>query len=284
MSSSLTLLSEIRQSAERRPYEILKLAEPLLNKGTITQAGDDVWVVYEQIFMAAIDEGEIELAKTILAILHKRFDGSQRVKRLYGLVNEAAGHPDEAKKLYTEMLDKDPTNILAHKRMIAILKSQGQYTMAIKELVSYLDTHANDFEGWLELSHLYLDQHLYLQAAFCLEEVILQQPANHYFHLGYAEVNYTMGRLDIALKEYLRVVELSTDNVRGFYGVKLTADRILDLIAIKPKKDQLQFSLDAVPQKATLERLSQLATERLSSVYNGAGVAPKKTLEEWLKL
>ncbi|KAJ1840472.1 tetratricopeptide repeat domain-containing protein, partial [Coemansia sp. RSA 486] len=151
MSSSLALLAEIRQSSERRPFEVLKLAEPLLNKGSITQAGDDVWVVYEQIFLSAIDEGQIELAKAILIILQKRFSGSQRVKRLYGLINEAAGHPDESKMLYNEIIDKDETNVLACKRVIAMLKAQGKYAQAIKELVSYLDIYANDYEGWLEL-------------------------------------------------------------------------------------------------------------------------------------
>ncbi|KAJ1801819.1 tetratricopeptide repeat domain-containing protein [Coemansia sp. RSA 2599] len=92
-----------------------------------------------------------------------------------------------------------------------------------------------------------------------------------------------MGRLDFALKEYLRVVELSTDNVRGFYGVKLTADRILDLVKNKPKKDQLHFSLDSIPQQSTLERLSLLATERLVGAYSGACAACKTVNEQWLK-
>ncbi|KAJ1966280.1 tetratricopeptide repeat domain-containing protein [Dipsacomyces acuminosporus] len=284
MSTALALLAEIRQSSERRSYEVLKLAEPLLNKGTIKQAGDDIWLVYEQIFIAAVDEGQIELAKAILEILYKRFKGSQRVKRLYGLVNESLGYNDVAKKLYDEMLSQDETNILANKRQIAILKSSGQYPQAIEQLNSYLDTHSNDFEAWLELAHLYLQQHLYHQAAFCLEEVILQQPANYYFHLQYAEIQYTMGNLDVALKEYLRVVELSTDNVRGFYGVKLTADRILELMKSKPKRGQQQpLRFENIPQQATLERLSQLATERLVSSYNGAGEACRKVAEAWLK-
>ncbi|KAJ2489622.1 tetratricopeptide repeat domain-containing protein [Coemansia sp. RSA 2050] len=203
---------------------------------------------------------------------------SQRVKRLSGLVKEAMGRSAEAKALYTEMLDKDATNVLASKRLIAILKSQGQTALAISELVTYLDTHGNDFEAWLELSHLYLSQHLYPQAAFCLEEVILQQPANHYFHLQYAELQYTMGNLDLALKEYLRVVELSTDNVRGFYGVKLTADRLM-----AESKTNKGSKKEHVPQPATLGRLSELATERLVSAYNRAGDTPRKTAENWLK-
>ncbi|KAJ2615284.1 tetratricopeptide repeat domain-containing protein [Coemansia sp. RSA 1365] len=281
MSSAAELLSDIRQSSERRPFEVLKLAEPLLNTGKISRA-DDVWLVYEQVFTAAIDEGQIELAKTILTILHKRFNDSQRVRRLYGMINEAVGHPSEAKQLYTQMLDADETNVLASKRLIALLKAEGHTKEAISQLVTYLDTHANDFEAWLELCSLYLRHHLYPQAAFCIEEVILLQPANHYFHLCYAEICYTMGNLGTALKEYLRVVELSTDNVRGFYGVKLVADRILEL-GNRPKKEQQDTVLGDVPQSATLQRLSQLATERLVHAYNRASESSRKTAEAWLK-
>ncbi|KAJ2157907.1 tetratricopeptide repeat domain-containing protein [Coemansia sp. RSA 552] len=282
MSVVLGLLAEIRQSSERRPFEVLKLAEPLLNANQEKRAGDDVWLVYEQVFVAAIDEGQLEVAKAVLALLHKRFQGgSQRVKRLYGMINEAAGHPDEAKKIYDEMLVADETNVLAHKRLVALLKGSGQQLEAIAMLVQYVDTHSNDFEAWLELSSLYLARALYPQAAFCLEEVILQQPANHYFHQCYAEINYTMGRLDIALKEFLRVVELSTDNVRGFYGVKLVADRIAELRAA-PKRDA-GFRLEDAPQPATLQRLAQLATERLVAIYNGAGETSRRTTEAWLK-
>ncbi|KAJ1671221.1 tetratricopeptide repeat domain-containing protein, partial [Coemansia sp. RSA 25] len=244
----------------RRSFEVLKLAEPLMLKGS-----------------------------SVLFLLDTRFNGSQRVKRLSGLVKEALGQSDEAHALYTEMLDKDATNVLASKRLIALLKAQGHIQQAIKELVTYLDTHGNDFEAWLELAHLYLAQHMYPQAAFCLEEVILQQPANHYFHLHYAELQYTMGHLDVALKEYLRVVELSTDNVRGFYGVKLTADRMLAEAKKgkgSGKKDQQSSNalrMDIVPQQATLERLSELATERLVSAYNRAGESSKKAAEKWLK-
>ncbi|KAJ1853208.1 tetratricopeptide repeat domain-containing protein [Coemansia sp. RSA 1822] len=281
MSSSLELLAEIRQSSERRPFAVLKLAEPLLNTSGVSRAGDDAWLVYEQVFVSAIDEGQIELAKAVLVILRTRFPSSQRVKRLYGMINEAVGHPDEAKTIYKEMLETDETNVLASKRLIALLKAYGHIGETVKQLVAYLDIHNNDFEAWLELSNLYLTQSLYPQAAFCMEEVILQQPANHYFHLCYAEISYSMGNFDLALKEYLRVVELSTDNVRGFYGIKLVADRIRDVRA-KPKRDQ-NARIDDAPQPATLDRLSQLATERLVAAYNSANDTCKKTAEEWLK-
>ncbi|KAJ2452390.1 tetratricopeptide repeat domain-containing protein [Coemansia sp. RSA 2336] len=282
MSAALSLLADIRQSSERRPLAVLKLAEPLLNaQSSIASNSDDVYLVYEQVFIAALDEGQIELAKALLVLLRKRFTSSERVKRLYGMINECVGHPEEAQLIYSQMHEKDNTNVLAHKRLIALLKSQGQLGEAIKMLVSYLDTHTNDFEAWLELSCLYLNAHMYPQAAFCLEEVILQQPANHYFHLCYAEVNYTMGNLALALKEFLRVVELSTDNVRGFYGVKLVSDRIRALREL-PKKEQPPGIVGA-PQPATLDRLSQLATERLAAAYSSANDVCRKTAESWLK-
>ncbi|KAJ2395719.1 tetratricopeptide repeat domain-containing protein [Coemansia sp. RSA 2603] len=287
--SSLALLAEIRQSSERRPYAVLKLAEPLLNRGEISSTSEDTWLVYEQVLLAALDEGQQTLADSLLGLLRTRFPTSHRVQRLEGLVKEAMGNPDDARALYNTVVSADPTNVLVLKRIIALLIAQDKPSLAIKELVAYLDTHGNDFEAWIQLSHLYLDHHMYRQAAFCLEEVILQQPANHYFHLCYAEICYTMGSLDLALKEYLRVVELATDNVRGFYGVKLTADRLIELRAAgaaKSRRDaQLPFSLDAVPQLPVLEKLSQLATERLVATYsaNNAASTPTKALEDWLK-
>ncbi|KAJ2365675.1 tetratricopeptide repeat domain-containing protein [Coemansia sp. RSA 2611] len=279
MSSSLHLLADIRQSSERRPFSVLQLAEPLLNTNSVS-ATDDAYLVYEQVFISAIDERQIELAKALLLLLRKRFPASLRVKRLYGMINEAVGHPDEAQSIYTEMLATDPTNVLASKRLIALLKAAGHTDEAVAQLAAYLDTHSNDFEAWLELAHLYMRNHRLAQAAFCLEEVILQQPANHYFHLCYAELCYSMGRLDLALKEYLRVVELSTDNLRAFYGVKLVADRIRELRA-RSKKDPA-LCIDDAPQPATLDRLAQLATERLVAIYSRANQVTKTTAELWL--
>ncbi|KAJ2026823.1 hypothetical protein H4S03_008515, partial [Coemansia sp. S3946] len=72
MSNSLALLAEIRQSSERRPFEVPKLAEPLMLKRSVSQAGDDAWLVYEQIILAALDEGQVDLAKSVLFILDTR--------------------------------------------------------------------------------------------------------------------------------------------------------------------------------------------------------------------
>ena len=46
----------------------------------------------------------------------------------------------------------------------------------------------SDSEAWLELCDLYLYEHDYAKAAFCMEELILANPHNHLFHQRYAEV------------------------------------------------------------------------------------------------
>lgn len=56
-----------------------------------------------------------------------------------------------------------------------------------------------DYEAWNELCDLYLSQHDYNNAAFCLEELIMSNPHNHLFHQKYAEVTvHARGSLLVA--------------------------------------------------------------------------------------
>lgn len=48
-----------------------------------------------------------------------------------------------------------------------------------------------DQDAWNELCDLYLLEQEYPKAAFCMEELILQNPHNHLFHLRFAEIKYT---------------------------------------------------------------------------------------------
>lgn len=47
---------------------------------------------------------------------------------------------------------------------------------AIDALTELLESSPIDIEAWMELSGLYLDEGLYSQAVFCLEEVLLIAP------------------------------------------------------------------------------------------------------------
>lgn len=54
-----------------------------------------------------------------------------------------------------------------------------------------------------------------------MEEVLMLQPQNHIFHLKYAEILYTQDNIQLAMKQFCRVVELCRDHVRGLYGIKM---------------------------------------------------------------
>jgi len=142
-------------------------------------------------------------------------------------------------------------------------------------LSQYLDAFYNDAESWLELSSLYLSYHLYKQAGFCLEELILLQPQNHLYHLKYAEILYTsdnITNITLALKEFCRVVELCEDHVRALYGIKLCTSRLL----------LPSLSIDV----KTISDLNSLANERLSKVYskdNNSSGELRQVIRDWLK-
>lgn len=91
----------------------------------------------------------------------------------------------------------------------------------IDALTKYLDTYYDDHEAWLELCDTYLSKHLYDQAAYCCEEIIILQPSNHICFLKYAEILYTLNLFPLAFKHYCKVLELCTDNVRALYGLQL---------------------------------------------------------------
>ncbi|KAG1472453.1 hypothetical protein G6F56_001531 [Rhizopus delemar] len=187
--------------------------------------------------------------------LKDRFtESSFRFRRLLGMRYEAEGKLNEAQEVYDSILKEDETNLLASKRQIALLKANHKEKEMIQALTKYLDTYYDDCEAWLELSEAYNNRHMYEQAAFCCEEMILLQPSNHIFYLKYAEICYTMNQFPLALKHYCKVLELCEDHVRALYGLHLCATKV-------------QGS----------EELHALATERLLAVHK-----PTKILQDYL--
>ncbi|CAG8469305.1 6999_t:CDS:2 [Acaulospora morrowiae] len=277
---AIETLHELRKSGERKSELVISLGGRLIREGYIGKLGDDVWSVYEQIFVAALDHREEALAKTCLENLEKRFPNSPRVKILEGMKLEAEEKLDDALKLYDEILEEDDSNIAATKRRIAIFKAKGQDQQAMEALSHYLDAFYNDAEAWLELSSLYLNYHLYKQAGFCLEELILLQPQNHLYHLKYAEILYTCDNIDnitLALKEFCRVVELCEDHVRALYGIKLVFNlSSVSIISFSTNfcvciyqctSRLLSVRTSSIDVK-TISELNSLASERISKVYS----------------
>ncbi|KAF9084289.1 ER membrane complex subunit 2 [Mortierella sp. GBA35] len=268
MVNAAKVLQDLRAAAERKPDVVVRLGKPLIDSGAVLKLDADAWLVYEQVAIAALDISDDALAERCIQALEKKFPGSARVRRLHGMQLEAQGKLNEAGLIYKAILEEDETNVLASKRQVMLLRAMGLPSEAIAALVKYLDINYTDFEGWLQLADLYLGELMYGQAAFCMEEVLMLQPQNHIFHLKYAEILYTQDSIQLALKQFCRVVELCKDHVRGLYGIKMCASRLLKA---SPSKDA------AMTSQEDLQAMDLLATERLIALYGAPGAAAESS-------
>ncbi|KAL1917100.1 uncharacterized protein VTP21DRAFT_5298 [Calcarisporiella thermophila] len=269
-TEAINRLQELRQTGERQPDFVVTIGKDLLHSGGANKMGDEVWNFYEQLCIAALDVGDMALADNCLSRLKKRFPRSARVKRLEGMTLEAEGKLEEAQQIYTKILEEDETDSAVLKRGIAIRIAKGEMAEAIAALNSYLEFYYNDPEAWGELCSLYMREHMYQQASHCAEELILLQPHNHLHHLRHAEIQRTLGNLDVALKAFCRVVEMCTDHVRALYGMQACSAQLLR---------------ESGGKGEYLAELNELATERLLDVYS-RGNAPdhvKQVVRKWVE-
>lgn len=88
----------------------------------------------------------------------------------------------------------------------------------IHVLVQYLDTYYTDLAGWLSLATAYAHLALYAQALAALAHAVVLAPSDPWVALKYAETAYTAGEVVLACKEFLRVVEMSTEEEEGEEG------------------------------------------------------------------
>lgn len=131
--SILTLLKTIRLNKIRESRLVIEYGSLAL-KSYGSSLGDEKWTILEQVFLAALDTGNSELADSCIQELILKFKDSSRVSRLLGMQNECLSHFDAAHETYSKMLEENPANALALKRKVAIFKSQGQMPEAVKEL------------------------------------------------------------------------------------------------------------------------------------------------------
>uniref|UniRef100_A0A8C2ZPR0 ER membrane protein complex subunit 2 n=1 Tax=Cyclopterus lumpus TaxID=8103 RepID=A0A8C2ZPR0_CYCLU len=265
-------LRKWREDNCRNSEQIVDVGEELISEHA-SKLGDDVWIIYEQVMIAALDCSRDDLALTCLQELRKQFPDSHRVKRLSGMRLEALERYDEANKHYEAILQDDPTNTAARKRKISILKAQGKNAEAIRELNEYLEQFVGDQEAWHELSELYINEHDYGKAAFCLEELMMTNPHNHLYCEQYAEVKYTQGgleNLELSRKYFAQALRLNNRNMRALFGLYMSASHIAasPKVSAKVKKDNMKYASWAATQINRAYKVSRVTTVMtVSSVY-----------------
>jgi tetratricopeptide (TPR) repeat protein len=171
----------------RRSDDIIELWEAFIHDSNPNDLGDERWMILEQVVVAAYDTHRPDVVEDCLKELATMFDGmsSFRMRRLQAMKAEMVEEYDVAIDILDSILEEDDANSAARKRKVAILKAQGENAKAISELNRYLKDFMADGEAWMELSDLYILEQDYAKAAFCCEELILQNPHNHLYYQRY---------------------------------------------------------------------------------------------------
>ncbi|VDK32330.1 unnamed protein product [Taenia asiatica] len=274
---ALSELREIRENNLRKSATVVRLwtsdIEPKIHR-----LGNEKWIILEQVLIAALDVGNLDLAQVCLNHLRKRFPDSSRVKRLHGMYLEALNQTDEARNIYKQILDKETTDVVARKRLITIFKAQGCINSAIDELNKYLKIFMADVEAWGELSDLYLAQGDYKHAAFCMEELILANPHNHLLHERLAEIKYSEGgveNLELARAYFAQACRINPLNIRALYGLILAASSLSGKLTEKALAAMLEESSGAaVPHQYSLPPPNAVA--RVGSGGSGGSFDSKR--------
>ncbi|XP_014788919.1 ER membrane protein complex subunit 2 isoform X1 [Octopus bimaculoides] len=218
-------LRKLREDQIRDAAMVVQIWEDVLMNYAYN-LGDELWLIYEQVCIAALDCQRSDLVMVCIGELENKFPKSLRVTRLKGMLYEAQDRYEKAQQLYEHILAEDETNMFARKRQVAILKAQGKTAEAINKLNDYLKEFMTDFEAWMEQCDLYIAENDYAKASFCMEELILSNPHNHLYHLKYAEIKYTQGgpeNLEIARAYFSEAAKLNPHNLRSLFGLLMTA-------------------------------------------------------------
>ncbi|KDQ62320.1 hypothetical protein JAAARDRAFT_149119 [Jaapia argillacea MUCL 33604] len=287
LPSALQRLSAYRARSTRASQDIFDKGLVVLNSKSASKLGDDSWEFLEQLALAAIDVGRIDIADQCLQQLIDKFPGSPRVDCLEGIRIEATESPEMALKFYEELLDADPVNAAFWKRKISVLRRMGKIERAVEALVEYLDTFYTDVEAWAELADIYSSCNQYTSAMQSLSHVLLLSPQNPFYVLLFAETAYTSGDVPLALKMFLNTIDMAdTDEdslpptgmlIRAWYGVKLCTRRLLKDTRLSSK------SASHTPVPGSLSLIDSLAKERLDAAYQDAQDGPcAKLVPSWL--
>lgn len=211
-AEGLAFLAQERKVPNRaQSARVVAVGESLLESGSLTKLGDDIWSALEQLAYAALDVGQRDLAIACIERVSFKFPDSSRTKCLQGALLEAGNEPQAALKLYDTALAEFGADQLVAKRRVAVLNSMGRHEQAIEALVKYVDAFYSDPEAWSELAALYTEAGLFERASFALEECVLLQPSNSFYLLQLAETLYTQGNINRAYKTFLQVIELDAD-------------------------------------------------------------------------
>ncbi|KAL0946209.1 hypothetical protein HGRIS_012468 [Hohenbuehelia grisea] len=285
LSVALQKLAAYRKSNTRKSQETFQNGLLVLEKNGVSSLGDDSWSFLEQLTLASIDVGKLDVADRCLEQLAEKFPASPRVDVLVGIRMEATEPFDTVMNYYAEVLDADSANAAAWKRKVTVLRRANKIDKAVTELSQFLDTFYADVEGWLELADIYTSCSQYTSALQALTHVLLLAPQNPFYTLQFAETAYTAGDLPLALKMLLLVIDMcerdSSDLdrltgvlTRAWWATKLCTRHLMT------SKSTNSASHTSVPKNLNL--IDELATEQVLKLYSSGRGEGRDLVTRWL--
>ncbi|KAF2149878.1 hypothetical protein K461DRAFT_287639 [Myriangium duriaei CBS 260.36] len=274
-SQAPKILKSLRPSTIPLPYPLSLL---------VNTESPEKWQTYENLLLACLKTGDDQNAFLCVEELIARFgEDNERVQALLGVYKEALAKNDadlvKILEEYEEIIKSNEGNMRIRKRRVAVLKSLGRTQEALRALVKIVDVSPIDAEAWAEMAEINLEQGLYDKAVFCWEEALLVMPNAWNVHARVGEVEWmwagatddTKEKLRLvssSLRRYCRSIELCDDYLRGYYGLKLTSSKLIELLG-KTQKASSGFDsaggLTAPPLPA-VESLNELTTSKLSEI------------------
>merc|ERR550539_660124 len=264
------LLRIWRVNLIRRSEDVVAIWEKVLSDAQ-EDLRDERWTILEQVVMAAIDVHRPDIVTDVIDALSSNFGrNSLRLRRLEAMQAEMHEDWDLANELLDQILEKDDTNCHARKRLIAIHPARGENDRAKKALNEYLEDFMCDGEAWAELCEIYVLEQEYTKAAFCCEELILQNPHNHLYYQKYADIKYSEGGLDnmdMAKTYYCHTIKLNPNNIRALYGLFLSSTTLAS------------SSKSTVRYKKEYEKTRIWSQEKLTKIYD-TNIGPRESCSE----
>ncbi|CDO72111.1 hypothetical protein BN946_scf184962.g54 [Trametes cinnabarina] len=294
---ALQKLAAYKPRQSRKSKETFESGLALLEHGSYAKKGETGWDEVEKLALAALDQGNTEVAdvrtfalsiyvtppdaavalyapQRCLKILADKFPDSPRVDVLTGIRMEATERPEVVLRYYDELLEEDSSRAAIWRRKAHVLRQMGKIDKAVEELSAMLDTFYTEVEGWLELADIYLTCQQYTYALQSLSHALLLSPQNPSYFLQFAETAYLAEDIPLALKMFLQTVDMTDDDdgemapsdsipsgitLRAWFGVKL--------LITEPRAASSSASQTSPPTTSNLSALDNLSTERLRTAY-----------------
>jgi tetratricopeptide (TPR) repeat protein len=243
----------------------------------------------EQLCLASLDVGDLDLAALAIDRLQELGvqEGSTRLKLLQGRILEAREDYPGAERHYQGLLEENPANLFAMKRLYCIHKAQvGGTGKAVEALNEYLQRNCADTPAWHEMAALRMELGDYAGAAYALEEVLMMAPAEPAVHvlLGECLVTSAEGNksskapeiLQRARRHMAQALELDPTNRRAQLGLVCASNAFLAAIAapIGKASDSNDVGADD-HDKEVAQELVKYGAEQVLQSYHGSLMYPR---------